>query len=61
LNHLVKLEEIYLWKTSITSEGLAWLKRKYPELSVNSGIDRDTEARFKAADSITLPKDDISP
>ena len=61
LNHLDKLEEIYLWKTSITSEGLAWLKRKYPELSVNSGIDRDTEARFKAADSITLPKDDISP
>lgn len=54
LNHLDRLEEIYLWNTGITDDGLEWLKGKYPKLSINSGINKETEALFSASDSIRL-------
>lgn len=52
LKKFKNLKSLYLWKTRVSERGLESLRITNPGLSINTGIDPQTEAFFAANDSV---------
>ncbi|MDT7828308.1 c-type cytochrome domain-containing protein [Pricia sp. S334] len=52
LKQMSALKSLYLYRTEVSEEGIASLKKERPDLLVDNGIDRATNAFFVANDTV---------